>query len=310
MSLMPKMLMRFLSIGTEARPSQKLERGPTESVIEHRGSDRSMMMRKTRRREETAVVSSVAHGATLLMSIRLLAAQSVSPTPGSIQDLSTQVPLPYQFSFEQQIQSGTQGGSDSGNPFAYGHAAQVRPWLHYDGIPNTTITGSVSYIYYFTVPGTSYYRHPEWRVTVIGNLRQALSGGSLYEQIRFELLNFRASNGDVQHLPKVRFRFGQNLYLSDGSSKPYLGLYEEAIMQFPQASYSSVHFQGARFFAGYGFDYRKRASFLLGFKAEAEVSSSGSTVTLFYGPVFSIEYRFAAREINEKHKRTTAFKDF
>lgn len=45
---------------------------------------------------------------------------------------------------------------------------QIRPWLHYDGIPNTTITGSMSYIYNITVPGTSYYRHPEWRVTVLG----------------------------------------------------------------------------------------------------------------------------------------------
>jgi hypothetical protein len=245
-----------------------------------------------------------------LIFLRLLAAQSVNPTPGSIQDIATQLPLPDQFLFEQQFQSGTQGGSSNGNPFAYGHAAQVRPWLHYDGLPNTTITGSVSYIYYFTVPGTSFYRHPEWRVTILGNLRQKLSGSSLYEQIRFELLNFRASNGDVQHLPRVRLRFGQNLYLSEGPSKPYLGVYEEAITQFPRPSYSGVHFQGARFFAGYGCDFRKRTSLLIGFKAEAEVSSSGSTVTLFYGPVFSVEYSLTPRKINETHKRTTAFKDF
>jgi hypothetical protein len=246
----------------------------------------------------------------LLICMRILAAQTVSPAPASIQDFSALVPLRDQFTFEQQFQSGTQGGSASGNPFAYRHGAQVRPWLHYDGLPNITITISVSYIYYFTVPGTSNYRHPEWRPTVLGNLKQDFSGGSLYEQIRFESLNFRAGNGDVQHLPRVRFRFGQNVHLSEGSSRPYLGLYEEAITQFPQPSYSRVHFQGARFFAGYGFDYGRRATFLLGFKAEAEVSSSGSTVTLFYGPVFSIEYHFTPREINEKHKRTSAFKDF
>ena len=124
------------------------------------------------------------------------------------------------------------------------------------------------------------------------------------------MLNFRASNGEVQHLPRVRVRFGQNLFLSERASKPYLGIYEEAIVQFPQPSYSKEHFQGARFFAGYGFDYRKRLNVLLGFRAEAEVSSSGSTVTLFYGPAFSIEYRFTHRELNEKHQRTTAFKDF
>ena len=80
-------------------------------------------------------------------------------------------------------------------------------------------------------------------------------------------------------------------------------------MQFPQPSYSNVHFRGARFFAGYGFDYGKRLNVLLGFKAETEVSSSGSTVTLFYGPAFSVEYRVTGRQ-NEKHLRTTAFKDF
>ena len=99
-------------------------------------------------------------------------------------------------------------------------------------------------------------------------------------------------------------------YLFEHLTKPYLGIYEEAIAQFPQPSYSKEHFQGARFFAGYGFDYRKRLNVLLGFRAEAEVSSSGSTVTLFYGPAFSIEYRFTHRELNEKHQRTTAFKDF
>ena len=39
-------------------------------------------------------------------------------------------------------------------------------------------------------------------------------------------------------------------------------------------------------------------------------SSSGSTVTLFYGPALSIDYTFTRRQMNEKHKRTTAFKDF
>jgi hypothetical protein len=54
----------------------------------------------------------------------------------------------------------------------------------------------------------------------------------------------------------------------------------------------------------------KKNEWLVGFKAEAEVSSSGSTVTLFYGPVLSIDYTFTKRQMNEKHKRTTAFKDF
>ena len=105
-------------------------------------------------------------------------------------------------------------------------------------------------------------------------------------------------------------RFGQNLYLSERPSKPFLGLFEEAIVQFPQPSYSQVHFQGARFFAGCGFDYGRRVTVLLGFRAEAEVSSSGSNVTLFYGPYYSVEYRFTHRQMNEKHQRTTAFKDF
>ena len=239
-----------------------------------------------------------------------MSAQTLSPIPGSIQDVASGFPLTESFSFEQQIQNGMQGNPGNSNPFAYAHAVQVRPWIHYDGIRNTTITSGISYIYSFTVPGTSDTKHPEWRLTAFGTLKQSLSGGSVYEQLRFELLNFRSTTGEVQHLPRVRFRLGQNLFLSEGNLKPYLGLYEEAILQFPQSSYSQVHFQGARFFAGYGFECGQRAKILLGFKAEAEVSTSGSTVTLFYGPVFSIDYRFTRRPISEKHTRTTAFKDF
>ena len=107
----------------------------------------------------------------LLFAMSALNGQTLDPTPGFLQDLSGQFPLLAEFSLEQQIQIGTQGNSPNGNPFAYGHALQFRPWLHYDGIPNTTLTGSVSYLYYFTVPGTSYYRHPEWRDTLMGTLK-------------------------------------------------------------------------------------------------------------------------------------------
>jgi hypothetical protein len=98
--------------------------------------------------------------ALLLLALPALNGQKFDPVPGFLQDLSGQFPLPAEFSFEQQIQIGTQGNSTDSNPFAYGHALQFRPWLHYDRIPNTTLTGSVSYIYYFSVPATSYYRHP------------------------------------------------------------------------------------------------------------------------------------------------------
>ncbi len=241
--------------------------------------------------------------------LRISQAQTLSPTPGFLQDVGGQLPLPKQFSFEPQLQLGMQGNSENGNPFAYAHGAQFRPWVHYDGIANLTITAAVSYIYHFTVPGTSYYRHPEWRVTTFGTLKRHLKGGSLYEQLRFELRSFRASSGEVQHLPRIRLRFGQNLFLSERPSKPFLGVYEEALVQFPQPSYSTQHFQGARFFGGYGFNH-KRMEVLLGFRAQASVSRTGSTVTLFYGPAFSLEYRFTRRQMNEKHLRTTAFKDF
>jgi len=252
--------------------------------------------------------------AVLLFAVSALNGQTLNPIPGFLQDLSGQVPLPAEFSLEQQIQIGTHGNSANGNPFAYGHALQFRPWLHYDGIPNTTLTASVSYIYYFAVPATSYYRHPEWRDTLMGTLKQPLHGGSLYEQIRGELLNFHDSHGVVQDLSRVRFRFGQNLYLGEGGSKlgkPYLGFYQEAILQFPQPSYSHVVFTSARFFGGGGFKLGSRTEVLLGFKAEGEVSSSGSTVTLFFGPAFSIEYNFRRRQpMHENHQQTTAFRDF
>jgi hypothetical protein len=252
--------------------------------------------------------------ALLLFTVCTLIGQTVTPVPGFIQDLSGQFPVSDQFSLEQQIQIGSQGTSTNDDPFAFGHALQFRPWVHYDGIPNTTLTGSVSYIYYFTVPGTSYYKHPEWRDTLIGTLKQPLHGGSIYEQIRGELLDFHDSHGAVQHLPRVRFRLGQNLYLGEGWSKlgkPYLGLYQEAILQFPKPSYSHVTFTSAEFFAGGGFELGSRTDVLVGFKAEGEVSSSGSTITLFFGPACSIEYNFRrSRPLHEHHQRTTAFKDF
>ena len=250
--------------------------------------------------------------ALLLFAAPALHGQTLNPVPGFLQDLAGQIPLPAEFSLEQQVQTGTQGTSTNGNPFAFGHALQFRPWLHYDGIPNTTLTASVGYIYYFTVPTTSYYRHPEWRDTLMVTLKQPLHGASLYEQVRGELLNFRDSHGTVQHLPRVRFRFGQNLYLGEGESglKPYLGFYQEAILQSPQPSYSRVTFSSARFFSGAGFDLGSRTEVLLGFKAEGEVSSSGSSLTLFFGPAFSIEYNFRRKPMHENHQRTTAFRDF
>jgi hypothetical protein len=262
------------------------------------------------RRRRSAFRPSVA---LLLFAMPALHGQTLNPAPGFLQDLSGQFPLSADFSLEEQIQIGTQGNSTTGNPFAYGHALQFRPWFHYDGIPNTTLTGSATYILYFNVPGTSYYRHREWRDTLIGTLKQPLDGGSLYEQIRGQLLNFHDSHGIVQHLPRVHFRFGQNLYLEDGSTlgKPYLGFYQEAILQFPQPSYSHVVFTSARFFVGSGFELGSRTEVLLGFKAEGEVSSSGSTVTLFFGPAFSIEYNFRrSQPMHANHQRTTAFRDF
>jgi hypothetical protein len=246
-----------------------------------------------------------------LFFIPALPAQTVDPVPGFLEDVAGQLSLPADFSFEQQIQAGTQGNSSSGNPFADWHGAQIRPWFHYDGIRNTTLTAGAGYIDFFSVPGTSNYAHHEWRVTAIGTLKQPLSAGSLYEQIRFEWLDFRDSHGAVQRFPRLRFRFGQNLDLGEGSARPYLSVYEEAILQFPKPSYSTVTLQGARFFAGGGFQLGARTTTLFGFKAESEVSTSGSTVSLYYGPVFSIEYNFRRdHPLHENHRRTTAFKDF
>lgn len=58
-----------------------------------------------------------------------------------------------------------------------------------------------------------------------------------------------------------------------------------------------------------------KKALLPGFKTGSEVSSSGSTVTLFYETAFyetafSVEYGLTGREKNERHRRTTAFKDF
>jgi hypothetical protein len=240
-----------------------------------------------------------------------LVAQTVEPVPGSVTDAAVQIRLPWNFSFEQQLQMGTQGNSVNGNPFAYIHGAQIRPWVHYDGLPHTTLTLGISYVDSFAVPGTSNYKHPQWRDTLYATVKQPLSGGSIYEQLRFELLNFRDSHGTVQHLPRIRARFGQNLYLGEGGHRPYLGFYEEAILQFPGRSYSSVTFHSARFFGGAGFQLGKQTRVLLGLRADGDVSSSGSTLTLYYGPAFTVEYVIRRdHPINENHQRTTAFKSF
>ena len=88
------------------------------------------------------------------------------------------------------------------------------------------------------------------------------------------MLNFRDGQGVVQHLPRMRIRFGQNIYFGEGGprlGKPYLGLYEEAILQFPRPSYSHVNFTSARFFVGSGFELGSRTEVLLGFRAEGDV---------------------------------------
>jgi hypothetical protein len=48
-----------------------------------------------------------------------LPAQTVNPTPASIQDLAGQFPVSEKFNLELQIQTGTQSNSNNDNPFAY-----------------------------------------------------------------------------------------------------------------------------------------------------------------------------------------------
>jgi len=238
----------------------------------------------------------------------------LSPAPGFLQDVTGEFPLPAAFSLEEQIQIGTQGNASNGDPFAYGHALQFRQWFHYDGIPNTTLTGLVSYTYYFSVPGNQLLQTSGMEGKLNGYTETIIAWGFLYEQIRAELLNFHDSNGVVQHLPRVRFRFNPNIFLGEGGAKlgkPYLGVYQEAILQFPPPSYSHVTFTSGRFFAGSGFELGSRTQVLLGFRAEGDVSSSGSILTLFFGPAFSIEYNFRRNHpVSENHRRTTAFRDF
>jgi hypothetical protein len=93
--------------------------------------------------------------ATALFVLPALHAQVVDPIPAFLQDYAGQLRLPAGFSFEQQIQAGTQGNASTSSPFAYWHALQIRPWFHYYGIRNVTLTGSVSYIDYFYVRETT-----------------------------------------------------------------------------------------------------------------------------------------------------------
>jgi hypothetical protein len=126
-----------------------------------------------------ALGTSVARNIMLLLCQRILDSQTISPTPGFLQDVGGQIPVPEQFSFEPQFQLDVQRNSGNEHPFAYAHGLEFRPWIHYDGVPNLTVTGAVSYVHHFTVPGTNYYRHPEWRFTGFGTLKQTLEGLSM-----------------------------------------------------------------------------------------------------------------------------------
>jgi hypothetical protein len=53
--------------------------------------------------------TSVARNIILLFCLQILDAQTISPTPGFLQDVGGQIPLPEQFSFEPQLQLGRQG---------------------------------------------------------------------------------------------------------------------------------------------------------------------------------------------------------
>jgi hypothetical protein len=47
----------------------------------------------------------------LLFCLRILDAQTISPTPGFLQDVGGQIPVPEQFSFEPQFQLGMTGAA-------------------------------------------------------------------------------------------------------------------------------------------------------------------------------------------------------
>lgn len=166
-----------------------------------------------RRRESGPFLLSIA---LLLFGVSSPRAQTLNPVPGFLQDVTGQTPLRPRAALNKRSKPVCRETSPPETHSLIGMGLQFRQWFHYDGFPYTTLTGGVTYISYFTVLGTSYHRHPEWRFTLMGTVKQPLRGGSLYEQIRGELLNFRDSHGAVQRLPRVRFRFGQNLYLGEG----------------------------------------------------------------------------------------------
>jgi hypothetical protein len=175
------------------------------------------------------------------------------------------------------------------NPYAYAQRINIRPWLLYHGIENVDLAFSTSYIRRFDIAAVDAKSSNEIRVTAMGTLTQPRSWGALYQQGRFEMRNIKNERAtDWEHIPRLRFRFGQTFDLGQSRWKPRIPVYQEIILKHQEGDPA---LDTVRFFGGYDFAPAPRWSATLAFLLQYQLKSA-KEFNVFFGPKFVVTHHF------------------
>lgn len=211
--------------------------------------------------------------------------------PASFDEIYFQSPDKGNYSSRIDLKIETQGAEwdTNKNPFAYSQEFQFRPWLQYHGIKRLELAFSTAYIKHFAIPAVGTKASTEVRVIAMGTLTQTRPWGSLYEQGRFELRNIRDKGAtDWQHIPRVRFRFGQTFKVGESRWNHRIPAYQEIMLKDEK---DAPVLDTVRFLGGYGFSPAPRWAATLGFRMDYELKS-GKVFDVFFGPLVTVRYQF------------------
>ncbi|HJZ78999.1 MAG TPA: DUF2490 domain-containing protein [Pyrinomonadaceae bacterium] len=209
--------------------------------------------------------------------------------PAAIEELDLGFPDKGKFTGQLDLQIVTQGAylGVNNNPFAYWQRVHLRPWLQYHKSLKTVIATSISYKKGFEIPPTGVKESDEYRFTLMGTFTQPKHFGAIYEQVRGEVKNTRKSTGEWTHVPRIRFRLGQQFKLGDSKHNPKLQVYEEVMVKYQE------HTKGldiVRAFAGYGWRVSEKVGATIGFIVQAQLKSNGTDFDVYFGPSFTVRF--------------------
>jgi len=180
------------------------------------------------------------------------------------------------------------------NPFRYVQYIHIRPYLHYNGFKNIQVSFSPSYMRRFAIPSFGTGASDEFRLTGMATFTQPQRFGSVYEQARVELRNTRDDAGSWSHVPRFRFRFGQNFDLAKESIKKHrIAAYEEILFKYRKGSKA---FDSVQLYIGYGFNPRPDVMMSAGFLTQMQLKSSGRDFDFYFGPSVSVRYTLGKRK--------------